>query len=406
MFPPEPEKPWWYHLIWALPCMMATGLLGYWLKSPPVKEVEKIVEVPQIVYRTNIVKVPITNPLPQAGSEITNLPTNTNNYLAQRGVPVRTNRTAALRLGLTDPNEAARAAPGHDVAAIDFVARPTQTDFEVQVTLDRLGYSPGSIDGLSGPQTKAALEAYQHRNGLPVTGIVDRATRNKLLINAPALLERTVMPEDLERLHSLGRTWTEKSKQTALEFESVLEMFAEQHHCSPRYLMKLNPTVAWNQITPGINVKLPNTALPRPTETAELIHIQLAQRTLDVYDGATNLVARFPCSIATRMDRRPVGRLEITNVAETANYTFDPAKFPTSPETLAGSSKLIIPPGPNNPVGTTWMSLNRPGYGIHGTPDPEKIGRTTSLGCFRLSNWNAQHLVKMVRVGTVVLVDR
>ena len=95
MFPPEPEKPWWYHLMWALPCMMATGLLGYWLKNPPTVEVEKMVEVPQIVYRTNIVKVPITNPLPQAGSEITNLPTNTNNYLAQRGVPVRTNRADA-----------------------------------------------------------------------------------------------------------------------------------------------------------------------------------------------------------------------------------------------------------------------------------------------------------------------
>jgi lipoprotein-anchoring transpeptidase ErfK/SrfK len=284
------------------------------------------------------------------------------------------------------------------------VARPAQTDFEVQVALDRLGFSPGSIDGLSGPQTKAALEAYQHCNGLPVTGIVDQATRNKLLLTAPALLERTVMPEDLALLHSLGRSWMEKSKQTALEFESVLEMFAEEHHCSPRYLMRLNPTVAWNEITPGTKVKLPNTALPRPQVKAKLIHIQLAQRTLDVYDGATNLIARFPCSIATRVDRRPVGRLEITNVAEAADYTFDPARFPKSPEALAGGGKLTIPPGPNNPVGTTWMSLSRAGYGIHGTPDPEKIGRTTSLGCFRLSNWNAQHLVKMVRVGTVVLV--
>ena len=406
MFPPEPEKPWWYHLMWALPCMMATGLLGYWLKKPPTVEVEKMVEVPQIVYRTNIVKVPITNPLPQAGAEITNLPSNTNNYLASRGVPVRTNRTDALRLGLTDPNEAARAAPGHNVTAIDFVARPTQTDFEVQVALGRLGYSPGSIDGLSGPQTKAALEAYQHRNNLPVTGIVDRATRSKLLLHASALFERTVMPNDLARLHSVERTWAKKSQQTALEFESVLEMFAEQHHCSPRYLMRLNPAVAWNEIKPGIRVKLPNTTLPRPTGTAELIHIQLAQRTLDVYDGATNLVARFPCSIATQIDRRPVGRLEITKIAEATNYTFDPTRFPNSPEALAGSGKLIIPPGPNNPVGTTWMSLSRPGYGIHGTPEPEKIGRTTSLGCFRLANWNAQHLVKMVRVGTVVLVDR
>ena len=406
MFPPEPEKPWWYHLMWALPCMMATGLLGYWLKKPPTVEVEKMVKVPQIVYRTNIVKIPITNSLPRAGTEIPHLPSNTNNYAASRGVPVRTNRTAALHLGLTDPNEAERAAPGHNVTAIDFVARPAQTDFEVQVALDRLGFSPGSIDGLSGPQTRAALQAYQHGKGLPVTGIVDQATRTKLLLDAPALMERTVMSNDLARLHPLGRSWTEKSKQTALEFESVLEMYAEEHHCSPRYLMRLNPTVAWNEITPGTKVKLPNASRPRPTGTAELIHIQLAQRTLDVYDGATNLVARFPCSIATQMDRRPVGRLEITNVAEAADYTFDPARFPTSPEATAGSGKLSIPPGPNNPVGTTWMSLSKSGYGIHGTPDPEKIGRTTSLGCFRLSNWNAQHLVKMVRVGTVVLVDR
>ena len=62
------------------------------------------------------------------------------------------------------------------------------------------------------------------------------------------------------------------------------------------------------------------------------------------------------------------------------------------PEALAGSGKLIIPPGPNNPVGTTWMSLSKPGYGIHGTPDPEKVGRATSLGCFRLANWNVQRL--------------
>ena len=66
----------------------------------------------------------------------------------------------------------------------------------------------------------------------------------------------------------------------------------------------------------------------------------------------------------------------------------------------------MVPAGPDGHTGTARMSLSRPGYGIHGTPDAEKVGRTTSLGCFRLSNWNAQHLVKMVRVGTVVLVDR
>ena len=100
-----------------------------------------------------------------------------------------------------------------------------------------------------------------------------------------------------------------------------------------------------------------------------------------------------------------MGRLAITAVAHPANYTFDPQRFPNSPEALAGTGSLTIPPGPNNPIGTAWFSLSQPGYGIHGSPDPEKIGRTTSLGCFRLANWNAERLLKLVRTGTDVLVE-
>ena len=169
--------------------------------------------------------------------------------------------------------------------------------------------------------------------------------------------------------------------------------------------MRVNPTVAWNELTAGTQVKVPHTAVPLPAVQAALVHIQLGARTLDVYDGSTNIVARFPCSIATKVEKRPVGNLTITAIAEKANYTFDPANFPNSPEAQTDSGKLILPPGPNNPVGTTWLSLSQDGFGIHGTPDPEKVGRTTSLGCFRLSNWNAQRLAKMVRVGTPVRVD-
>ena len=138
-------------------------------------------------------------------------------------------------------------------------------------------------------------------------------------------------------------------------YESVLEMIAEQHHCSPRYLMRVNPTVVWNQLTAGTQVKVPHTAIKLPAVQAALVHIQLGARTLDVYDGSTNIVARFPCSIATKVEKRPVGNLTITAIAEKANYTFDPTSYPNSPEAQSGSGKLILPPGPNNPVGTTWL---------------------------------------------------
>ena len=407
MFPPEPEKPWWYHLSWALPAMLAFGGLGWWLGSRGQETVEVIKEVTKVVTMpTNGPVVYVTNsPAPRTGTDLAGQPEETNHFTASRGVPVETNRADALRIGLTPMDRAQRDAPGFDVTVVDFSPRAPRTDFEIQVALDRAGYSPGSIDGMSGPQTQAAVVAFQHRNGLPVTGAVDAATRKALTLESAAMVTRTVSTNDLARLERMGRTWTEKSKQSALAYESVLEMFAEQHHCSMRYLAKVNPTVTWGGIEAGTVLKVPHTALPLPAVNAELIHIQLAQQTLDVYDGATNLVARFPCSIATRVDKRPVGRLEITTIAEEANYTFDPARFPDSPEARAGGGKLIIPPGPNNPVGTTWLSLSRDGYGIHGTPDPEKVGRTTSLGCFRLSNWNVRRLARMVKVGTTVLVE-
>ena len=67
--------------------------------------------------------------------------------------------------------------------------------------------------------------------------------------------------------------------------------------------------------------------------------------------------------------------------------------------------KLIIPPGPNNPVGVAWVGLSLPGYGIHGTPEPEKVGRTESHGCFRLANWNAATFSKSSWIGMPVYVE-
>ena len=108
---------------------------------------------------------------------------------------------------------------------------------------------------------------------------------------------------------------------------------------------------------------------------------------------------------ARNVEKRPVGELHVTVVIPDPNYTFDPDVFPESPEAKELGRKLIIPPGPNNPVGVAWIGLDRPGYGVHGTPDPEKVGRTESHGCFRLANWDALALVDLVWAGLPVYVD-
>ncbi len=100
-----------------------------------------------------------------------------------------------------------------------------------------------------------------------------------------------------------------------------------------------------------------------------------------------------------------MGELRVQNIALNPNYTFDPAVFPESEEAQELDRRLILPPGPRNPVGTAWIGLDRPGYGIHGTPAPEKVGRTESHGCFRLANWNAEYLAKLAWVGMPVNVE-
>jgi len=150
---------------------------------------------------------------------------------------------------------------------------------------------------------------------------------------------------------------------------------------------------------------LPEAACPDPSAKAAFITIRLSDKTLEAFDANTNLLAHFPCSIARRVEKRPAGELHVEVIAPNPNYTFDPEVFPESSEARQLNRKLILPPGPNNPVGTAWIGLDKPGYGIHGTPNPEQVGRTESHGCFRLANWNAEYLLKLVSIGTLVRVE-
>ncbi len=287
--------------------------------------------------------------------------------------------------------------------------RPASPDriLECQVALARAGLSPGSIDGVMGGQTRAALRAYQRREGLPVTGQLDEPTVVRLWpdeSSAPKLYTNYVVSaEDVSRLLPLSKTWLGKSEQARLDYESILELVAEKTLSHPNLIRRLNPDIAWTNVAAGTSLKVVAAQPEAASAKASLIQIRLADRTLQVFGAGSNLLAHFPCSIAQRVEKRPLGEeLHVAVVAPDPNYTFDPAVFPESAEARELGRKLILQPGPNNPVGMVWIGLDKPGYGIHGTPRPEEVGRTESHGCFRLANWNARYLLDLVSIGTPV----
>lgn len=276
---------------------------------------------------------------------------------------------------------------------------------ELQVELHRRGFSCGSIDGTMGAQTIAALRAWQRSQGIRESGALDDPTRAAMALSAPALGEHVFTEEELSAIQPMPETWVGKSERENLGYATPLELAAERHRASPKLLQQLNPETDWPALAAGASVRVPAVERVSLPKKAARILIWLEARELEVVDANGATLAHFPVSIARMVEKRPVGELHVTVIAPEPNYTFDPAVFPESAEAKELGRKLILPPGPNNPVGRAWIGLDRPGFGIHGTPEPEKVGRTESHGCFRLANWDAVALLAIVRTGLTVVVE-
>jgi lipoprotein-anchoring transpeptidase ErfK/SrfK len=279
----------------------------------------------------------------------------------------------------------------------------TAMDYAVwQVRMERENFSCGTIDGNFGMRSKRSIVQYQKARGLPVTGTLDLETR--LALGAPErpFMLYTVSAADLAQIAPPPTAWRDKAKAGFLGYKNGWEMLAGKFHSSAAFIRQLNPGLA--SLSAGVIVTVPNLEPSVPVTRASKITIILSETTMLLYDRHGRLQACFPCSIAADKNKRPNGQLTVVTGALNPNYTFNPEVLKTAAEREGITSKLMIPPGPNNPVGLAWVSLSLPGYGIHGTPDPMEISRSGSHGCFRLANWNAIKVLNAVTRGTPVEV--
>ena len=269
-----------------------------------------------------------------------------------------------------------------------------------QIQLERLHFSCGTIDGTWGSRSRKSICHFQRAMGLRQTGEFDEATRIWLGEPECPFVDHTVTEADMALVQPTPKLWRDKSKATFLGYDTPWEMLAEKTHSTPAFLQRINPGV--QQIAPGTTLVIPNLSPSVPLPLVGRIEIILSQTTLLLYDRAGRLIACFPCSIARDKNKRPVGQLVVAVIVPNPDYTFNPDVLVTAAQQEGITHKMMLPPGPNNPVGVAWIGLSLPGYGIHGTPEPTDISRTGSAGCFRLANWNAQMLLGAVREGVPV----
>ena len=303
----------------------------------------------------------------------------------------------------------------------------------LQIFLDESKFGPGVIDGKPGQFTELAVQSWNEVNGYPTLDWVAVNTAARKAVTNP--LAMAIVPEAAKAWVD-GSLPTKKSlqaKRKRMSYRSYAEFMSERYHCSVELLTALNSGRKINSLKPLDSLIVPNV---RPFIIEALTGVgykadeAMSQRHA-VVDTKLNQVRIFEAappalivaepgsttvSSTTRANRGLIasfpitpgkpqfikfGTWEVRNSVELPHWRYDQKLLDTG-KRGSDADALNIPPGPNSPVGIFWCGLSKPGIGLHGTSDPETIGRARSAGCIRLANWDAIRLPSLIRPGTTV----
>ncbi|MDO1582544.1 L,D-transpeptidase [Rhizobium oryzicola] len=277
--------------------------------------------------------------------------------------------------------------------------KPQNEIVALQVFLDREGISPGVIDGHLGDNVNKALAAWQEMTGETIDPNNSEEIMQRLSYSGGMpIVDYTITAADAAGPYvaAIPEDYAHKAQLPAMSYTSVTEALAERFHMDEGFLKSLNPGKDFS--IPGTIIKVANPGQPKTGDVTRIV-ADKGRKQVFAYGGDGKLIAAYPATIGSTDTPSPSGTHTVQRIALNPGYTYNPKiNFKQG----NNDQILQIPPGPNGPVGTVWIALSKPTYGIHGTPDPSKIGKTNSHGCVRLTNWDATELAKMVKPGTVV----
>jgi lipoprotein-anchoring transpeptidase ErfK/SrfK len=272
---------------------------------------------------------------------------------------------------------------------------------KAQVLLARWHASPGVIDGRNGDNMRKALSAFESTHDLPQAAKLDDKVWTALTQDQsePVMTDYEITKKDTEGPFTpeIPNDYGALAKLNHLNYRNPVEMFAERFHMDETLLKALNPEADFGKA--GEKIVVANIQAKPLTGKIAKIDVDKDQGQVRALDHKGKLVIAFPATVGSDELPSPTGDYKVKGVAWSPKYSYDPKKnFQQGKNT----KKLSIPAGPNNPVGSVYIALSKPTYGIHGTPEPSKIDKTSSHGCVRLTNWDAEELAHMVRGGIPV----
>jgi lipoprotein-anchoring transpeptidase ErfK/SrfK len=302
----------------------------------------------------------------------------------------------------------------------------------LQVFLDKSNFGPGVIDGRMGQFGELAVRSWNEVKGHPLDdwSAVMLAAKNAVseplvTVTVPVIANKWVNP-------SLPTKRSLQASAKRMSYRSIVEFMAERYHSDVPYLTEINAGVKIQNLKPGDTLIVPNVdpfeieklsgakyeADGALSERHVVVNTQINQARIFEAAPAALVVDEFEDGSATvsktKANRALVASFPITpgkpkfikfgtwkllNMVELPNWRYDQQLLDTGKRS---NNALNIPPGPNSPVGVIWNGTSRPGIGMHGTSDPETIGRARSAGCIRLANWDAIRLPNLIRPGATV----